>query len=207
MAKQKYYVVWKGNKPGIYTSWDDCKKQIAGFKGAVYKSFKHEIEAKDAYETNPDIFFDKENKSTPYKLLPENEQPNLISISVDAACAGNPGVMEYQGVLTDTGTRLFHFKAEEGTNNIGEFLALVHGLSYLKKNNIKYPVYTDSRTAMSWIRAKKCKTKLPINAKNKRLFDIIKRAEIWLQNNTFTTEILKWDTKKWGEIPADFGRK
>ena len=44
--KEKFYVVWKGKRPGIYTSWDDCKAMIAGYKGAQYKSFKTFEEAK-----------------------------------------------------------------------------------------------------------------------------------------------------------------
>ena len=36
----KFYAVKKGKIPGIYNSWDDCKKMVDGFPGAVYKSFK-----------------------------------------------------------------------------------------------------------------------------------------------------------------------
>ncbi|KAA6314154.1 Ribonuclease H, partial [termite gut metagenome] len=39
------------------------------------------------------------------------------------------------------------------------------------------------------------------------LFQIIERAEKWLRETTYTTQILKWNTEEWGEIPADFGRK
>jgi ribonuclease HI len=35
----------------------------------------------------------------------------------------------------------------------------------------------------------------------------MERAEKWLLSNEFSNEILKWETKAWGEIPADFGRK
>ncbi len=133
--------------------------------------------------------------------------PILKSLAVDAACSGNPGVMEYQGVFVETSTQLFHFKAPLGTNNIGEFLALVHGLSYLKKHNIDMPLYSDSVNAISWVKQKLCKTKLPLNEKTQSLWDIIHRAEQWLRGNTYTTQILKWDTDNWGEIPADFGRK
>ena len=94
-----------------------------------------------------------------------------------------------------------------GTNNIGEFLALVHGLAFLKDKKSDLPVYTDSKIAMSWIRQKKCKTKLNKNSKNEKLFELIKRAEVWLTKNNFNNPILKWETKSWGEIPADFGRK
>jgi ribonuclease HI len=116
--------------------------------------------------------------------------------------------MEYRGVYTKTGEEVFRqgpFK--EGTNNIGEFLALVHGLALLKQKNSPLPVYTDSKTALAWIKTKKAKTKLEKNELNAALFDLISRAEKWLVENEYTTQILKWETTAWGEIPADFGRK
>ena len=117
--------------------------------------------------------------------------------------------MEYKGVATSTGTELFlQGPYASGTNNVGEFLALVHGLAWLqKKKQPEIPIYSDSKIAISWVRQKKCKTKLPINEDTKVLFDLIKRAEIWLKTNPFKNPILKWETKAWGEIPADFGRK
>ncbi|MEP0214196.1 MAG: ribonuclease H, partial [Cellulophaga sp.] len=75
------------------------------------------------------------------------------------------------------------------------------------KNNSDRIIYTDSRTAMSWVRKKKCNSKLKESAKNKDVFELIRRAEDWLKTNTYTTTIVKWETKAWGEIPADFGRK
>ncbi|MEG2946773.1 MAG: RNase H family protein, partial [Bacteroidales bacterium] len=130
------------------------------------------------------------------------------SIAVDAACSGNPGPMEYRGVYVRTGEEIFRVgPLQGGTNNIGEFLALVHGLSLLKLKGSPLPIYTDSVNAMSWIKQKKCKTKLERTPKNEKIFELIERAERWLQTNTFTTRIYKWETKEWGEIPADFGRK
>ena len=135
-------------------------------------------------------------------------QPNYNSISVDAASSGNPGKMEYRGVDTKTKKQLFiQGPFEEGTNNIGEFLALVHGLAILKKNKSDRILYTDSRTAMSWVKKKNCNTKLEHNQKNKPVFDLVERAIEWLKSNTYNTVIVKWETKAWGEIPADFGRK
>jgi len=130
------------------------------------------------------------------------------SIAVDAASSGNPGKMEYRGVVTKTKQVLFHMGPfPNGTNNIGEFLALVHGLAFLKSKKSDLPIYTDSKIAMSWIRQKKCKTKLKPNSKNAELFELVKRAEVWLTKNTIHRSVLKWETKSWGEIPADFGRK
>jgi len=130
------------------------------------------------------------------------------SLSVDAACSGNPGVMEYRGVYTATGQEIFRQGPfQQGTNNIGEFLALVHGLALLKQQNSTIPVYSDSVSAMAWVRNKKAKTTLEICPENQILFDLIARAEKWLRTNSYSNPVLKWETRIWGEIPADFGRK
>nr|WP_321405798.1 ribonuclease H family protein [uncultured Carboxylicivirga sp.] len=207
MAKNKFYVVWKGAKPGVYGSWAECQAQIKGFAGALYKGFESQSEAMKAFKSPPHKFIGQGNKTTSTSKF--NPKSNIIipSISVDAACSGNPGVMEYQGVNTQTKEQLFHMKYPIGTNNIGEFLGIVHGLSYLKKHNLPIPIYTDSKIAMGWVEKKICKSKLEETAKTKELFDFVRRAEAWLKSNSYTTKILKWDTKNWGEIPADFGRK
>jgi ribonuclease HI len=127
---------------------------------------------------------------------------------VDAACSGNPGKMEFRGVIADTGTEVFHRGPYVGgTNNIGEFLAIVLGLAYLKKHNLPWVLYSDSKTAIAWIKQKKCKTQLEWNTHNQDLLLAVRAAEKWLAENTWTTKICKWETEKWGEIPADFGRK
>ncbi len=211
MAKKKFYVVWKGEKPGVFTSWNVCKRQIEGFEGAQYKSFADLDEAETAYTKNYEEYKGKNTKKPTLSPL-EKEKigiPNLESISVDAACSGNPGKMEYRGVLTHNKKQIFiKGPYKKGTNNIGEFLALVHGIALLKsKNKEDVPIYSDSRIAMSWIKQKRCKTNMHFDASNKDLLELIKRAETWLKENTFKNPILKWETKAWGEIPADFGRK
>lgn len=209
--KKKYYTVWKGHKTGVYETWNACKKQIKDFQGAQYKSFDSLDAATEALAGNYFDFIGK-NKSFKSDLTKLELQkiglPNYNSIAVDAASSGNPGIMEYRGVDTKSKKQLFiQGPFEEGTNNIGEFLALVHGLSFLKKHKSDRILYTDSRTAMSWVRKKTCNTKLERNAKNKAVFDLVDRAVQWLKANSYTTTIVKWETKAWGEIPADFGRK
>ncbi|NND63984.1 MAG: ribonuclease H [Flavobacteriaceae bacterium] len=209
--KQKYYVVWFGNPAGIYHSWDDCKKAIEGISGAQYKSFETLKEAKIAYDKEYADYKGKGSK-TKKKLSAEElkniGEPNLYSIAVDAASSGNPGLMEYRGVDTQTKKQLFHQGPfQQGTNNVGEFLALVHGLAFLKQQKSDRILYTDSRIAMGWVKKKKCNTKLKKTSKNKTLFELVERAENWLKKNKFKTTIVKWETKAWGEIPADFGRK
>jgi len=211
MSKKKFYVVWNGRKKGIYTSWNVCKKQIDGFESAQYKSFSDIAEAEIAFSKKYADYIGKKTKKPTLSAAEKTTygSPNLESISVDAACSGNPGKMEYRGVLTHNKQEIFikgPFK--KGTNNIGEFLALVHGIALLKsKNKEEIPIYSDSRIAMSWIKQKKCKTNMHFDASNKDLLALIKRAECWLKENTFKNPILKWETKAWGEIPADFGRK
>ena len=210
-GKKKYYAVWKGHHTGVFDSWDDCKAQIKNFQGAQYKSFSTFDAAKKALKGNYRDYIGKA-KSFKSELSAEQlkkiGQPNFNSISVDAASSGNPGKMEYRGVDTKSKKELFRQGPfEEGTNNIGEFLAIVHGLALLKKTGGNHLIYTDSRTAMSWVKKKTCNTKLQRTAKNKPVFDLVDRAIIWLQSNTYNTKIVKWETKAWGEIPADFGRK
>lgn len=208
--KEKFYVVWKGKRPGVFTTWDDCKAAITSYKGAQYKSFPSFAEAKKAYNSNYEEYKGKKNAApslTPEQLL-HIGSPNYHSISVDAASSGNPGVMEYQGVDTKSGKILFkQGPFAEGTNNIGEFLAIVHGLAFLKQRKSDRIIYTDSRTAISWVRKKTCNTKMVESPKNKALFDLVRRAVKWLKTNSYDTPIVKWETKAWGEIPADFGRK
>lgn len=206
--KSKYYVVWKGKKPGVYKSWSACQAQIKEFPGARFRAFETKAEAEEAYRRGPSSYKKGAKKVMSAAELAKYGKPNFNSISVDAASSGNPGIMEYRGVDTRSGKQLFRQGPfPQGTNNIGEFLAIVHGLAFLKARNSNRIIYTDSRTAMSWVRKKHCNTKLQPNARNEALFELVDRAEQWLQQNSYTTPIVKWETKAWGEIPADFGRK
>lgn len=206
--KKKYYVVWKGVSPGIYTSWTDCQLQIKGYDGAQYKSFDTLEEAEHALASSPFHYIgnNASQKEDIPKQLPENFDMNCVA--VDAACSGNPGPMEYRGVYLLTGQEIFHFGPVYGTNNIGEFLAIVHALALMKQKNISMTIYSDSRNALSWIKQKKCKTKLERTTKTEELFQMIERAENWLKTHTYSEiPVLKWETEEWGEVPADFGRK
>lgn len=199
MAKNKFYVVWSGRQAGIFSTWDSCKMQIEGFKGARYKSFPDRDSAEQAFKAG----YEASQQPTT-----NSQQPIGQSIAVDAACSGNPGKMEFQGVFVETKTHLFKSPVyEQGTNNIGEFLAIVYCLAWQKKNNLNYPIYSDSVNAQKWVREGVCKTKIAENEKNKPLFDVIRWAENWLHTNSFRVPIYKWRTEIWGEIPADFGRK
>ncbi|KGN79085.1 ribonuclease H [Porphyromonadaceae bacterium COT-184 OH4590] len=208
MAKKRHYVVWKGRNIGIFDSWEGCKAQIDKFEGAVYKGFDSRSEAVDAFAAGIPDFRKAKHEEAKRVSLNATDKPTYRAIAVDAACGGNPGAMEYRGVWVDCGVELFHSKIyPEATNNIGEFLALVHVLALCKQQGWKYDIYSDSRNAILWVKHCRCKTKLEPNSRNDEVFDLISRAERWLQNNVIENKIIKWDTAQWGEIPADFGRK
>jgi ribonuclease HI len=208
--KRKYYVVWQGRQRGIFTEWSECEAQIKGFVDAKFKSFDTLAEAEKAVNENYNshISFKKPTIPNPSLIPAAIGKPIGESISVDAAWNTATGVVEYQGVFTRTKELIFHRgPLADGTNNIGEFLAIVHGLAYLKQYNSELPLYSDSKTAIGWVKKKHANTKLALTEANKPLFEMLQRAERWLVDNTFKTKILKWETEYWGENPADFGRK
>jgi len=203
--RKKYYVVWAGRETGVFGSWSECEAQTKGYKGALYKGFATREEAERAFESGYEAH-EAKHKATP--VANNGPQPQEQAIAVDAACAGNPGKMEYRGVFVATGTEVFRSKVYEGgTNNIGEFLAIVHCLAWQHKNKLNYPIYSDSVNGMKWVALGLCRTKLKQTEKNSDLFDVVHRAEQWLRTNDFRLPLIKWRTELWGEIPADFGRK
>lgn len=208
-SKSKYYVVWVGETPGIYTSWVDCQIQIKGFPNAKYKSFKSKEEAENAFHGRAVDHIRKGEKKEAKDYLRFSDEIDMESWSVDAACSGNPGTMEYRGVLTKNKEEIFRMGPfKKGTNNVGEFLALIHALAILdKKKDYKTLIYSDSRTALSWLRNKKVKTTLKKTNINTNVFVLLERAIKWMETHNVKNPIAKWDTDKWGEIPADFGRK
>lgn len=207
MSNHKYYVVWKGRKPGIFSSWAEAEQQIKGFAGAQYKSFGSLKEAETAYRSEYEVY--KGKSSSLGKWRHASVQPILPSICVDAASNGSPGDLEYRGVFTESGDEIFHFGPfPDGTNNVGEFLAIVHALSWMTKHKSPLPIYSDSEIGISWVYQGKCKTSLQHTLRNAPLFAMIQSAENWLAENKLEDDtLLKWDTNLWGEIPADFGRK
>lgn len=192
----KYYVVWHGRKNGIFNNWSECFQQIQKFPKARYKSFKNMKEAEEAYN----------NFKTERYTLPEfPKNPCLV---VDGACNVKTGLSEYQGYLLNPKTILFKAGPfAQASNNLVEFLAIVHALAYCKKNNFDYIIYSDSLTAITWVKKKAIKTTIHKNGENIEIFKLIERAIHWLNNNEYDNELLKWETDLWGENPADFGRK
>lgn len=214
MANTKYYVVWVGRKPGIYTSWPECQKQVNQFQGAKFKSFETKAEAEKAYTAGWTTSWGQASGARPSSDKPGRSQAavpveiDYDSISVDVGTKGNPGPVEYKGVDTKTGDILFSFgPIKKGTNNLGEFLAIVHALSYLKQSGSGKTVYTDSMNALKWVREKAVSSTLARDASTKEIWDLVDRAVEWLKTNTYDNKVLKWQTRSWGEIKADYGRK
>ncbi len=206
MAKtQKYYVVWRGRETGVFTDWRVVKPLVDGYAGPQFKSFKTLEEAESAFAEGYKPTFVREETTAP----PATERPMYRAIAVDAACSGNPGKMEYRGVSLWDGKEIFHQKFDVGTNNIGEFLAIVHGLALLKQHNASdVTIYSDSMIAIKWVKMGQCRTKLEQTPRTLEVLDMVRRGERWLEANAgFETPIVKWATEVWGEIPADFGRK
>lgn len=205
MPKQKYYVVWKGRKTGIFSTWAECEAAVKGYADAEYKSFESRAEAERALQAGYEAH--KGRPASSQKWLFAVEQPILPSIAVDAACSGSPGILEFQGVETESGKPIFREGPfADGTNNVGEFLAIVEAMRWLDKHRHPWPVYSDSVNAIGWVKAQRSNTQLKHLPSNRVLFERIAEAEQEL-HRLAPRRVLKWDTKAWGEIPADYGRK
>ncbi|MDG1331532.1 MAG: ribonuclease H family protein [Crocinitomicaceae bacterium] len=211
--KARYYVIWDGENSGIYTDWAVAQKKLKGISRDHFKTFGSQVLAEKALLEGPENYKGKDFRKTQDLSRAEIEKigdPVEMSLAVDAACNEMTGIMEYQGMWTfDPENPVFRKGPYNGgTNNIGEFLALVHALALFQNEKDpkfkKMPIYSDSRIAMGWVKAGKCRTKAKPGREVKEL---ILRAEKWLATNKFKNPIWKWETKVWGEIPADFGRK
>lgn len=190
----KYYAVKSGRVPGIYNSWEDCKEQTDKYKGAIFKSFSDPAEANEFMFGN-----EKSDDSIRYEIE---------SINCDGSYSSSTGIMEFNVKDTKTGELLINKSYFSGTNNLAEFLAVVNAIEYLKQNNLrKKIIYTDSVTAMAWVRDKTVNTNfdttLDFNLEN----DIKEALEYLQKEPSYNYTIKKWDTINWGEIPSDFGRK
>lgn len=195
----KWYVVWRGRAAGIFSTWAECEAQVKGFPGAQFKSYPSLAEAQAAFN---------QPQAPARRARPAPPADLPAGIAVDAACSGNPGPLEYRGVDTRAGAVIFwHGPLAEGTNNLGEFLAIVTAWRWLAERRDPRPVYSDSQIAMRWAQAGHCRTQLAPTPANAPLFARLAEAEAWLAAHPRRNPLLKWDTEQWGENPADFGRK
>lgn len=221
MAKgKKYYVVFNGRNPGVYDDWSDAKEQIDNFDGARYKGYPSAAEAAEAFRKSQGktdsgdlgrFLAQASSRALPRPGQPDymtNPEVDLDAWAVDASCLGNPGRMEYQGVELMTGRTLFRIGPfDDATNNIGEFLAIVHAMALMTREGKFHNIYSDSVSGMAWARNRKIKTQLKQTPRNGKVFELMARAVTWLNTHRFPAKVLKWQTDRWGEIPADFGRK
>ncbi len=206
VQKTKFYVVWKGRKTGIFSSWEKCAAQVQGFPGAQYKAFASRRAAEQAFQEQYAAHAGRPASAREWLFSPNPPVPG--SWCVDAAHSSKTGQLEYRGVQLESGRVIFHRGPyEHGTNNVGEFLAIVDALMLLDRQKKAFAIYSDSSTAIGWVKKKHCNTDLVRDAKNAALFDLVHSAEAWLRGNSFNNPLLKWDTEAWGEIPADFNRK
>ncbi|MWC27907.1 ribonuclease H [Paenibacillus sp. MMS18-CY102] len=232
MAGSKHYVVWVGRKPGVYATWADCQKQTHKFEGAKFKSFESKAAAEAAFKAGWETNWGQGKspagasasasaaggRSTAYRsspraaaskaVAPDSLEIDYDSISVDVGTSGNPGPTEYKGVDTQTGEVVFACgPIRKGTNNLGEFLAIVHALRYLQQLGSNKTVYTDSVNAMKWLNQKAVASTLVRDASTAEIWRLVDDAVQWLKTNKYENKVLKWQTKLWGEIKADYGRK
>jgi len=204
--RKRFYVVWKGRKTGIFSSWEAARQQVEGFPNARYKGFARREEAERAWQAGYGASAGKPASLGRWRTAAR--QPVLPSVAVDAAASGARGPMIYRGVLVESEEEVFRQGPfAVGTVNIGEFLAIVHALAWLSDRGLNWPVYSDSRVARGWVARGQSRTRLPRTPQSEAVFALIARAEAWLAEHPDHPPVLKWDTRLWGEIPADFNRK
>ena len=157
-----YYAVKKGRTPGVYLTWDECKKQVDGFAGAIFKKFNRENEALDFVNGETFVFgVVGKGKSRKEKLanadtaggyLTKQEDvividpdAQLVDLYTDGACSGNPGKggYGYAVVVND----VLSLKGSGGllatTNNQMEIKAVIEGLKVIPEN-YSVVVHSDS---------------------------------------------------------------
>lgn len=206
-SQTKFYVVWQGRQTGIFHDWESGKAAVHGYPNARFQAFPSLEQAERAWKAGPPPPGEEHLPATqPWLLAPQ--PPQADSLVVDAACSGNPGPVEWRGVHLASGEEVFHQGPfEGGTNNLGEFLAIVHALAWLDKRGLNWPVYSDSEIAREWVRLGRSRSDLSPERLGASLRDLIRRAEAWLAAHPKHAPVLAWDTAAWGENPADFGRK
>ena len=81
MAKKNYYAVRIGKTPGIYTGWDDCKAQVTGYKGAIFKGFEEKKDAENFMKAGEAAFYEGgEDERTGASGLEEKEGNRINGI-------------------------------------------------------------------------------------------------------------------------------
>ncbi len=207
----KYYVVWKGKQTWVFSSWNQVQPLISWFSDAKFKSFETREDAEHAFVLSREDFYGQSSLSLWKKWQNDKtiDVPFCIdAVAVDAACAWNPGILERRGVEVADGNEIFSFRIEKGTNNVGEFLAIVSWFQRIFSSDSDFFIYSDSKIAINWVKERKCKSLLRIESPSLPVWKFVQEAEEWLKTHEIDfSHLLKRRTSEWGEIPADFGRK
>lgn len=215
MKKRKRYVVRKGKQTGIFTSRDECKAAVHGYAGAQYKSYTTRQAAEQAFVTSYTSQITPKDRNSQSAVRNYTHEIDHHSICVDAACSSNPGILERQGVETISWKKLFSSTQYPlGTTNIWEWLAIIQWMRFLIENErTTQVIYSDSRIALGWVTKGIINTTLPKNQTTQLLWTLIDEQHKRLQHTWMRLleqkhiTLKKRNTKKRGEIPADFGRK
>ena len=160
MAQKKVYAVKKGRSTGLFASWEECKAQVDGFAGAIYKGFASMQEAQAwLFGTEPmtmaSLFDDEPPKKSPAHkktVLDEAPASELSSadyvVYTDGSCLRNPdGPGGYAAVIVETksGTaRELSGGEPSTTNNRMELRAGIEALRTLPPDAV-VDFYTDSQ--------------------------------------------------------------
>lgn len=164
MAKQKFYVVWRGLAPGIYTHWPDAEKQVKGVAGARYKSFLTQGEAEAALQSGPGktstaktASKDKKSRTSVDNVKENVPRWHEVDIYCDGACDPNPGpagtglALYRDHALSELWYGLFN---PTGTNNTAELQGLLHALRLAKgavDEGRQTAIHCDSRYAIDCV--------------------------------------------------------
>lgn len=211
--RSKFYTVFRGFVPGVYETWEECQASTKGFSGASFASFKTRAEAEHALSVG-DLKKWREMEETLKKdrWMHSDVLKDGPCLVVDAACSGFPGPVEFRGVLLPSSAEAFRCGPfRNGSNNIGEFLAIVTGMRWLNERSLAIPIYSDSKCAIGWVTHRGvCNTSMDKADQSAEIRSELARAESWLRGpfaHKYIKLLRKWDTEELGEIPADFDRK
>jgi ribonuclease HI len=173
-----------------------------------HDQLKKEARRRNRYERRAEK---RQQRKEAQAVVQRQERLELPCIVVDGSYLGNLDRMEYQAIGLPQNAIIFSDGPYRGGGaSIAEFLGLVKGLQYLENRQMDMLIYSDSKTALSWVR--RCKVNSVILKRDDcpdQVKEMVQDALGWLRSNTDFTKgrFRKWHTTFWGENPADYGRK
>ena len=186
------YAVWQGRRTGIFTKWEEARAQIDGYPSPGFAAFLSRAEAERELEERR-------------RLLAPAGPPPEAGIAVDAACAGAVGPLEYRGIDLRTGETVFaEGPVDAGTNNLGEFLAIVRALEMLDRQEVSGPIWSESDVAIAWVGEGRHRSSVKPTDRNRELRRRLCRAELFLVDAPAPADVRRWRSDAWGAIPVEF---